>query len=310
MTPSSVAEVKQRILERFPRLDPKFSNAIEDDMPDWIRNLSETYPYSLLTLYPGQRIFSQFPFADAAALAALTPMAGHWVDTAWLVTSPGVATYDVYHPLEDQEADDDSWWVPCRMQSVDYVYEFSPKGNFAGSLDTPDFEQGLLMASFKSRGRPRMMMWQNLETKAQITFNPTPDKAYLYAVQFVLKDPPMYQDGVDGTGDPIIRNRFITAAPEAVILYGLLQAARFANESSMKQDFMMDLFGEDAANYGSGSSPKGGLLGKLKRDTIVRNRNARNSVSIFDTEGRATGKIPNALSNKQLIWGNRYRRYL
>lgn len=310
MLPYSVAHVKERIISRFPRMSAKFSDAIEDNIEDWIRTLADTYPYWFLTVYPGHRLHTTFPYANNAALAAISPRAGNWVDAGWLVTSPGTAVYDVYHPLESSDAAIPGNWEPCKMQMVDYVYEFNLSGQPVGSLSIPEFEAGLINANFKNTAKPCQVMWQNLEDRAQITFHPTPDKAYLYCIQYVIKDPPMYQeDGVDEEGNAIIRNRFLTAEPEAVILYGLLQAARFFNEGAMKEDIAKDLYGNVPTDYGIGSEIRGGILGRAKKATLRRNKHARMQMQQYSSMSEATGRIPNAINNKSLIWGNRGRRY-
>lgn len=312
MLPYSVAQVKERIIERFPTKSAKFENRVEDNIEDWIRNLAETFPYWFLTVYPGHRLIPSFPYASPTALGAITPRAGNWVDAGWLVTTPGQAVYDVYHPLETDEVDNVDWWELCKIQMIDFVYEFTPSGAFNGSLPVPEFESGLLMTAFKNQTRPRMVMWRNTESKAQIIFNPTPDKQYLYVIQYVIKDPPMYEDeGVDEVGNPIVRNRFLTAAPEAVVLYGLMKHAQLNVEGGMSKSYAEELFGAagEAFGGGNGNPPTGGLLGRLRKDTIKRRKKAREMMEQYTSVSQATGLVPGGLTNKAVIWGNRRRRY-
>lgn len=307
--PASVAEVKESIVRRFLHNASDFDEKIETEIDDWIRVLAQSFPYWFLTIYPGAEIIPQFPITD---LTTLTPLAGRWVAEGWLVTEAGVATYDFYHPLERDEATDPSWWAPCKLSRLDFVSEFTKDGAYGGRLSTPEYESALIGASYKSRARPRVAMWHNTETKAQITFNPTPDKAYLYAMQFSIKDPPTYQDGVDpDTSDPILRNRFITGASEAVILYGLYKYASHVGEGALKKDYGDELWGEGNNLYGGQAGRLGGLLGLLQKETLRKNQTARRMMEQWQSMARAQGQIPHGYSEKQRIWGrgrgNRYR---
>lgn len=290
----TLIQFKARLKERWPRGSVKWDNMVENDVAEWISTLNSVFPFWFVTMFPGRSLPLTFPISTLSSVPAL---GGRWVDVGWLVTQPGVAAYDFYHPVEEEESANADWWVACKVQMVDFVYEFTTEGRFNGSLPVPEYEGGLLYSSFKQQGRPHQMMWRTTETKSELHFHPTPDKAYLYAIQFAIQDPPFYEDGGQ------TYNKWLTHAPEAVMLYGHMKAAALFDEPKMEEKYRAELFGSG----GSGGSRVGGLLGDLKKDTIKRTRSSQEQLSAFGSMTEATGR-PMGLSNsRQRYFNNRYR---
>lgn len=313
--PATLTKLKEAIQVRFPRASAEWLASIDDNVIDWTTSLSQEYPYWFLSVEPGNLLSeSTFPL-NLATLPTRGPAGSQWVDSGFLVTVPGQATYDFYHPT-DYDAFLANPTYPsalarCQIQEVDYVLEFNASnGSYRTILDTKDMAEGLGFSSYSQHRRPVQCMWRNTETRSQLTFQPTPAEASLYAVGFVIKSPPWYQ--LSGSGE--YYNRWLTFAPEALTLYGLIKACEHFNEPGMLQMYQMQLYGTPAkAGRSHGASNQYvGELGKMKRETARRREKMYAKVSWYESQAEAqragNGMVyPSAQSRLRFIMPQ-YRR--
>ena len=302
MDPATIEAVKARVITKFPRASADFSAVMDSEIETWIAELADAFPFWFLTMFPGTAMQNLFP-VTTVSLTSPPPIVGRWVDTGWLVVQPGVSVYDIYAPLEDAEATNPTWWAPAKVNMVDYVYEFTNNGQFVSSLPIPEYEDCLTYISYKKTARPQQVTWRSDETKSQLVFSPTPDKYYIYAVQFSLKNPPNYVDGA------VHRNRFLTHAPGAVQAKCMLEAARFFDEAQQVEKWESVLYGQPLGTEGiSNIGAVGGILGRLKKDTIRRSYQAREQVQSYRSMALATGSNL-GMSQSRARFGNyRYNR--
>lgn len=301
MDPATIEAVKARIISKFPRASADFSTIMDSEIETWIAELADAFPFWFLTMYPGTSMQNLFPFTTVD-LTHPAPIAGRWIDVGWLIVQPGVSVYDIYAPLEDSEAANPTWWHPVKVNMVDYIYEFTNNGQFISSLPIPEYEDCLAFISYKKTARPQQVTWRSDEAKSQLVFSPTPDKYYIYAVQFSIKNPPNYVDGL------VTRNRFLTNAPGAVMAKGMLEAARFFDEAQLVDKWESVLYGQPLGTEGiSNVGAVGGILGRLKKETIRRGYQAREQVQSYRSMALATGSNL-GMSQSRFRFGNyRYR---
>lgn len=310
MVPDTLAGIVNRVTTRFPRADADFNAIISSDMIKWLSTLSTYFPYWFLTISPGQGIPDLTAPVTLSTLPTRGPAGSRWVDMGWLVTQPNVSTYDIYHPLSTELALDSpgtaSLWQPCKVQRVDYVLEFDTNLSFLQDLPCPEHGEAFGFQSFRTKERPCQVIWRKLETKSQLIFQPTPDDYYLYAIQFVIAEPPLYQ--VDG-GDTF--NRWFTFAPEAVELYALIKAAEYYGEPQKAQEYMMQLYGNPPTGDCHARMQFVGELGRLKKETVAKQHRLQEQMQWFMSRqtafGRGNGAMyPSPLST--LRWNSPYYR--
>jgi len=288
--PAALSKLKESIRIRFPRASEEWLASIDNNVNDWVASLSQEYPYWFLTVEPGDLLSeSTFPL-NLATLPTRGPSGSQWVDSGFLVTVPGQATYDFYHPT-DYEAFKANPADPlamsiCQVQEVDYVLEFDANnGAFRNILDTREMSEALGFGAYNQGGRPLQCMWRKSETKSQIIFQPTPTTASLYAVGFVLSSPPWYQ--LSGSADYF--NRWLTFAPESLVLYGLIKACEHFIEPGMMQMYQQQLYGtptKAGRSYGS-SNQYVGELGRLKRETARKRESMYAKISWYESQAEA-----------------------
>lgn len=288
MVPDTLAGIVNRVTTRFPRADSDFTAIISSDMIKWISTLSTYYPYWFLTMNPGQGIPDLTAPLTLSTLPTRGPAGSRWVDVGWLVTQPNVSTYDFYHPLSTElylaNPGTASLWQSCKVQKLDYVLEFDNKLNYLQSLPCPEHGEAFGFMSYQTKDRPCQAIWRKLESKSQIIFQPTPDDYYLYAIQFVIAEPPLYS--VDG-GD--ILNRWFTFAPEAVELYALIKAAEFFSEPQKVAEYTMQLYGNPPTGDYHSRMQFVGELGRLKKETASKQHRLQEQLEWFMSRQAAYG---------------------
>lgn len=298
MTPRTVEELKARVIARFPRASSVFSTIMDTDIDSWIKQLADVYPFWFLTISPGTPFKLGFPYATDPVPAIV----GRWAGTGWLIANPGVAEYQFYAPLENSESTQSSWWVPAQVRMVDFIYEFDKQGQFLQSLPLPEEESALPFTTFKTDTRPQQATWYSDENASFLVLSPTPDKPYIYAIQYSISNPPTYIDDLSGVSPH--RNRFLTFAPEAVLAKGMLEAAKFFDEKDKIAQYEMELFGAPGSEGMSNAGPVGGILGRLKKLTIKKSQAAREQMEAFRSKAMATGQYP-SMSGNRARWNQR-----
>lgn len=287
LEPNTLAEIKAQIQSRFPRWSSEFEAMLDTNIESWLYELSD-YPYWFLTIQPGDLLSTTSAPINLAGLPNRGPAGSQWVDSGFLRTVAGQAAYDFYHPL-DMEAyqaspGTASWFQPCKIQLVDYVQEFDSNKNFVNFIQVADMADALGYNPYRQSNRPVQCVWRKTETKSTLIFQPTPDKAYLYAVQFVLANPPIYSTGGQSY------NRWFTFCPEAVVLYGLMKAAEFFMETTLQEKYEQELYGSPPKGANLKAAPKLGILGRLKKETARQKEKMYQKLRWWESQAQATGQ--------------------
>lgn len=309
MEPNTLAEYKAALIARFPRSSSEWELQIESKVSSWTNSLSQEFPYWFLTCPQGDLLStSTFPLT-LSTLPTRGPSGSRWVDSGWLVTVPGQSTYDFYAPL-DYEAymaapTDASTFALCEVQLVDFMMEFSNNGTFRTTLPVRDIVDALNFDSFRTHQRPVQAMWRKTETKSQIILQPTPDDYYLYSVGFAMVNPPWYLT----LGN--YYNRWLTFAPEALELYGLMKACEFFNEPTLMQTYQAMLYGSPPKGSGvsSQSNQYLGELGRMKKVTRRQRERMYEKLEFYESKAEAAGGNYGAYPGPQSVLRFRMPQY-
>lgn len=288
--PATLSKLIDAVRLRFPRASDDWLAQISSNAVDWTDSLSKEFPYWFLAIEPGDLLSTATWPLNLSTLPTRGPAGSRWVDSGFLVTTPGQAVYDFYHPT-DYEAyksnpTDPLAFSRCSVQQVDYVIEFNAtSGSFRTILECREMCEALGFGNYSQNTRPVQCMWRSTETKSQIIFQPTPQDYYLYSIGFVLRRAPWYQ--MSGSVDYF--NRWLTFAPECLVLYALTKACEFFNEPTMLQMFQMQLNGNPpkaGRSYGS-SNQYVGELGRLKRDTARKREAMFKKIEWYESQAEA-----------------------
>lgn len=287
LEPNTLAEVKAQIQTRFPRWSDEFSAIVDSNMESWLYELSD-YPYWFLTIQPGDLLTTASSPVNLAALPNRGPSGSYWVDAGWLRTVANQAVYDFYHPLDMEQYQASpataAWFSQCKVQLVDYLIEYDSNKNFVNVLQVADMVDALGYSPYRQASRPTQAVWRKSETKSQLILQPTPDAAYLYACQFVLSNPPIYQS----VGQ--YYNRWFTFCPEAVVLYGLMKAAEHFQEPAMQEKYEQELYGSPPKGMLAKQAPKQGVLGRLKKETQRQKERMYQKLRWYESQAAAQGQ--------------------
>lgn len=287
LEPNTMAEVKAQIKARFPRWSDDFDALVDTNMESWLYELSD-YPYWFLTVQPGDLLSTASAPMNLAGLPNRGPAGSYWVDSGWLRVVPGRAVYDFYHPLDMEQYQAAptvaAWFQPCKIQLVDYVLEFDANRNFVNVLQVADMVDALGYSPYLQSNRPVQCVWRKTETKSSIIFQPTPNKEYLYSIQFVLSNPPIYNSGGQ------LYNRWFTFCPEAVVLYGLMKAAEFFLEPGLQEKYEQELYGNPPKATNIKVAPKAGILGRLKKETARQKEKMYQKLRVYESMAAAIGR--------------------
>lgn len=287
LEPNTLAEVKAQMQVRFPRWSSEFDTQVDTNMESWLYELSD-YPYWFLTISPGDLLTTASAPINLAGLPNRGPSGSQWVDAGWLRTVNGQAVYDFYHPLDLEQYQaaptTAAWFQPCKIQLVDYVLEFDQNKNFVNFIPVMDMMDALGSTPFLQNNRPMQAIWRKSETKSSLIFQPTPNAAYLYAVQFVLSNPPIYNSGGQNY------NRWLTFCPEAVVLYGLMKAAEHFQEPQLQAKYEEELYGTPPKGMVHKQAAKPGILGRLKKETAKQKERMYQKLRWYESQTEAVGR--------------------
>ena len=309
MEPNTLAEYKAALIARFPRSSVDWESQIDNKVSSWTNSLSQDFPYWFLTCPQGDLLSNATYPMNLSTLPTRGPAGSQWVDSGFLVTIPGQSTYDFYMPL-DYEAyinapTNPAAFALCSVQLVDFILEFSPNGTFRTTLPCRDVVDALNYDSYRVQQRPVQAMWRKTESKSQLIFQPTPNDYYLYAVGFSIVNPPWY----NSSGQ--YYNKWLTYAPEALELYGLMKACEFFNEPTMMETYRTMLYGSPP--HGSGVSSQTtqymGELGRLKKETRRMRERMYQKLEFYESRQEAMGGNYGAYPGPQSVLRFRLPQY-
>lgn len=258
----TVTDVKDRILQVFPRTDPAVGLVVESDFEVWVKALCRIYPWWFNTIRPGS-VSSLFPVDGTALdLTTLLPSftgSGRWFHRGWLVTESGVDVYEFKAPLRDEEPD--LGFADAQVFKVHSVKVWNEYGQFEGEIPVRPAQfqmSGADMAAQDDSGWGLRAWLEHFPTVSVLRLHPVPVEERILSVEFVLAACPNYQ--VDGD----TFNRFVSYAPDVVVEFGLMKLAQYFDEISLYNHYREVLYGSPPLGVKVPGSQHGGQLADLR----------------------------------------------
>lgn len=277
LEPGTVEGLKDRIFKKFPRKDVRVQDMFDTDLEEWVRSLSAEYPFWFLRIVP-----------DSVGFPAGANISGDWFARGWLRAVAGQAEYIFSHPLENDQSANASLWAQCQVSRVNYVREMDATSGLMRS-DLPFVSPDLWTARqmYSANGRPVMFTWENKESYATLRLRPTPDQAYVYAVDFHLRYPPIYTAG--GSDH---YNRWLTYAPKALETYCLIELGDYFDEAGIAARMVEKLYGAAGRDAQKAVRFQTGELGSLVKETLRWNQQFGSVVRHPESTRESVGRLP------------------
>lgn len=278
--------ILDRIKERFPRTDCDLERHLSEDIigthiPDVCRH----YPWWFLDggAAGGGGTFQQsFPVTEASLTAHTFPFE-NWLDRGWLLIDEGVDSYVMGDTAKPGEGDlDSTTWDAVLINHLKTVRIFDFAGNCIRTLEVmrPDNYRDAAIYSTESQGEPcRATLMEEYVGGRRVSIlkvNPLPDGQYVAQLDFQLQVPPTISTG---TGAFEVSNIVIDTYPELVIAMGMLMAAEYFNEQRLMAYYEAKVWGSPAKGSVSRNAQKGGLVGRMKRDSRIRKSQREKAIS-------------------------------
>lgn len=258
----TVDQVKSAIVKRFPRTDPDVQIMVESDFEVWIKALCRLHPWWFNTIRPGT-VSSVFPVINPSTLfIPPIPGQGRWFHRGWLLTEPGVDAYEFKAPFDDTRPD--IGFHDALVSTVTSIKGWTNQGGWR--YEVPVKPQHFAMTGInmtsQNGGDYGCHAWVEHFPKISILrLHPTPMEEFILSVEFTLAHAPIYED--PDVPDELF-NRFVSVAPDAVCLYGLMQLAEYFDEMTMYDHYRRVLYGEPPLGVQVAGTQHGGLLANLR----------------------------------------------
>lgn len=291
-------------LRRHDRRNTEVTDILKAKIKVFIKEeICTIFPFWFLRLEVGAGFLtSEFPLSqDDLDNASHISIPNHsdvtcWLDRGILRTEEGVAQYPLAGPAETPVGDrTGSYWSLAKFQKPLYVKPISLKGSVGPELPI-QVGQVFLENNYSSvQGAPCFAYFESGREGDYIRLSPTPDRAYLLAVSWVLAEP---LDYFLSPGDVVANNytnKFLQEHEEVYSYIVMLKAAEYFNDAPNIEFYRNALFGDMNRSVGK----IGGKLGDLKRSHQRRARQAASSIPIWKSNPMQVG------TDKMDAWGRR-----
>jgi hypothetical protein len=272
----TLAQVVASVRRRFQRWDTEIEAELNSYLSkEVVQDICRTFPFWFLKIQPGSVFPAAFFPGDETDLALATPVVGNWLDRGWLYLETGVSNYKVWSPAAagpDHDTTANKWFA-TPLQKFDYAIQYNLQGHPAGEFEVynhTDSRRSQNMMHYGSSGCATSLVWENVteggEEVAYIRVQPTPETDGLIAVCYTLAYPANFTSGSSTT------NRFFTSYYEAAVAAGIIFVAEYFGDAVALEKAEHKL-------YGIPGAPKSkGLIGKMRKDTIVARTSDMNTM--------------------------------
>lgn len=263
-TALTIPQLKSQVLT-YPRTNAQSRQMFDEQIERWIYELCD-WPFWFLSQRPSPTFFSHFPITGND-FTGVTRVFGDWAEIGWIILRPGQSVYIFANPAEDEQSSSPDWWSYSRVNQIDFIKIFNDNGTIKSDLDITSENLFFSRIDTTSQSAPRMAMLQTGETYSKVCFHPAPDRYYAAAVQFSLREAPLYTSITDS----ITRSRFCNYAASAVYYKVMAHMADFFNESEDLNKYLTFLLGAPAKKGDwKSESATGGIIGKLKQESRAK----------------------------------------
>lgn len=284
---TKINDLIERALRRQQRRNSEIRDILRSSIQAYVReDICTLFPFWFLRTDIGVDLLSSagFPLTqdDVNGIPSVDivghPGVGYWLDRGILRTVPGQATYELFYPAETPTGDrDGAYWRGAKYQKPLSAFHITTKGSVEPEMSFKFgsvFQQGL--RNFEE-GKPCMATLESGRERDLIRFSPTPDKAYLIGVSWVLAEPLNYFLAEEDAVTENYTNKFMQEHEEVYALLCMLKTAEYFDDLPNIEFYKKNLFGEMNKNVGT----VGGKIGDLKRSHIHKYIQPSSSVPVF-----------------------------
>lgn len=283
MYPHTIAQLKENVFAKFPRQSPTIKGIFDNQVESWIHELCKAFPFYFMRTFP-LNLSTDPTFAFPLTLATEVRKKNKWMAPGWLIAQSGIGQYRFSHPVEIEQWSDPTWWVNSFVEKIHFIKEFDAYGAFL--QDIPVYSRDIALShQYNQNGRARTAYLSQTENGAYLNLNPVPDDYYLYAVEFQVVNPPIYNAGGADT-----YNQFLNYAPRIVELYCLIQVADYFDEPNLSLKYERSLYGTPPKGLKTAITEKTGLIGDLVADSQKAIAQANSTLRFFQSSKEAVGR--------------------
>lgn len=276
----TLGEIKTGIKLEFGKSSPRLDAVMDDRITDELREICSDFGYWFLRIDPGFKIPPLFPITTYPAYG-LTP----WLDNGWFLTTAGVDYYPVAVASTGTPLVPATWGY-CEASKLNWVKRYDPSGSFQTDLKVVGSN---LFWSAPDTGRQvgcpyAAMLQRGVDGKTYIRLHPTPNDTFLMQCSFQLGVPPWV-----GSGDSRY-NLMSTVYPKCIKYLAGIVTAEFFHDAKELAKYQRKLYGD--TDYGNATTmvPNHGLVGKMKRDTELREIQDADELPYYQSMGEALGR--------------------
>jgi len=270
-----------KVKARFGKSDPELEASIVNEVTDRLREICADYPYWFLSVEPGG---IAFPFDPAPS----NPATHNWFERGWFVTTVGVESYPLY--VQVDLSDDCTMMAPSEAKCMNWVKRFSLQGAMEADLRIVHSDAYLSWGNNQGgantgmlKGAPYMAFPYTRNRATYLRLNPIPDKQYIIAASWQLAWPPWFAYG------DCVTNLIMEYYPRVIECLIGLQYADFFKETEELAYYHNELYGDEMGSIRPGLKNIG-LVGTMRKDTIMRYSQETGEVEWFPSSRAAVGR--------------------
>lgn len=234
---------------------------VESEFETWTKALCRLHPWWFNTIRPGT-VSGVFPVTDYDDLfSPAIPGQGRWFHRGWLATQVGVDAYEFKAPFDDTLPD--LGFADAQVSTITSIKGWSNEGGWRYEVPCRPQHFAMTGANFGTNGSDfyGCQAWVEHFPKISILrLHPTPMEEFILSVEFTLGNCPNFRKVADGP----YYNRFVSAAPDVVIMFGLMQLAEYFDEMTMYNHYKEVLYGNPPLGVQVAGTQHGGYLANLR----------------------------------------------
>jgi hypothetical protein len=241
----TLAAIQDLVFRKYGRGgdQARISETFAEELYIMVGRLMANYPYWFMIQEPGGIVPGLFPFATPPVYTEYAEAS--WIDVGWFHSVQGQRDFYFSTPSDTGHATDSTYWGRCNVAGIDSIQEFQLAGGRPRQIQVLDYTHFLDRANWNSsQGEPEVATLVTLNGQSLVRFNITCDTAnYLYAVRFILKDLPAFDN-------PDQANLLFRYHPEFAIAAGCVLLAETFRDFEGAQYWELKLKGGVDPNTG------------------------------------------------------------
>ena len=215
--------IKANVEAFFGRSNSTFESYLANTLQDGLDSIARELNLWFLSVYPDSSFFSNFPFANEAAVEAM-PNTGGFMSRGWFFTTENVMKYQVAEPATPT-------WNTISIDGILYLKKYNLTGGEEGHVGIVD-PTVFYTYDLSERGTPEIATIED----GQIILQPCPDNTYVYSVAY-------RRTSLGALAADADTNDFITNYPQLALMLGMMYAALYYKALDQYTFFKNEIYG-------------------------------------------------------------------